>query len=427
MTQSAAVLAMAISMCGSFAKAQCLEGQERTPKIIHVHSAEGLTDALKRPAPGDLILLAPGNYGQVELNGSNQQYVTLRSEDEGQAVFSRVLIKGAAWRLQNLTVLASSQALPPTAGDSALVKVMGASNVTIERTHISMDMAKDFWVHRKSVGPMAEPLLSGIVANNVSCLRVSENVISNVFNGVTAGGDPAAGKGFNIEISNNIIRDFGADGIDHYGSSVDIFNNYIYNAKNICDAKCVHPDGIQGWTYNLRPGIVNKDVKIHDNIVISNFSPEDTLNWGGMQGITIFDGDWENVQIENNLILVGTWHGLSLYGARHSRIIHNTVLSTDPNFDAWILISAKKGAQDLVPADITVSQNVTKKINIGPKMDRQLPGVTLSDNLQGATGPQVFKEFRADKGIFDFQPRKSARTLAASAGANLIVDPSKLH
>ena len=39
-----------------------------------------------------------------------------------------------------------------------------------------------------------------------------------------------------------------------------------------------------------------------------------------MQGISVFDGKWSNIEILNNYIRTDAWHGIALYGARDSRI-----------------------------------------------------------------------------------------------------------
>jgi hypothetical protein len=402
----------------------------RSDRVVHVKPDGGwlggsLADAVRRPAPGTVIKLATGDYGALVLNAENADYVTLRAEDGAEPVFSRITIKGKGWRLEKISVIGNSAGAGGSKtpqSDRALVDISGASDVVIDQSRIATQLGVGFWVGREKPDAAQGPLLTGVQAANVNCLRVSGNVISNVFNGVTAGGDPARNFGFEIKILDNVIHDFGADGVDHFGSRIEIARNRIFNARNICDAKCVHPDGIQGWNYNNRPDIVNRDISIHDNVVISAVSPKSPMVWQNLQGITIFDGSWDNVRIENNLILVGTWHGLTLLGVKRAIVDHNTVLSTDPKFAAWVLVGQGKYDTRNDSLDTVVTNNVAGAVNIGKRAGQDARGVVLRDNKTGVSLSGYFKAWRPEAGQLDLQQKLSKDTARSRPGASLPPD-----
>ena len=87
------------------------------------------------------------------------------------------------------------------------------------------------------------------------------------------GGDQNGNHGKYFLVSGNMIDNFAGDGIDHYGSHVRIENNHITNGHDICDNKCIHTDGIQGWNFNNRPGLLNTDVVINNNEIVVQTDP----------------------------------------------------------------------------------------------------------------------------------------------------------
>ena len=91
-----------------------------------------------------------------------------------------------------------------------------------------------------------------------------------------------------------------------------------------------------------------------------NYSVEGSV---GLQGIGCFDGFYKNWRVENNLIVVDNWHGITFRGAENVKIVNNTVI--DLNLDnsnnkpsPWIMIESHK--------DGRVSTNSVIRNNIIP-------------------------------------------------------------
>jgi hypothetical protein len=57
-----------------------------------------------------------------------------------------------------------------------------------------------------------------------------------------------------------------------------------------------------------------------------------------LQGITIFDGFWENVSITNNVVLTSSLSGISIAGVNGLHIINNSVMNIPINGASQSLI-----------------------------------------------------------------------------------------
>jgi len=63
--------------------------------------------------------------------------------------------------------------------------------------------------------------------------------------------------------------------------------------------------------------------------VIIDFEDPDQPHRGALQGIGCFDGVFVDWVVENNVIIVDHYHGITFGGARGCRVVNNTVI--DPN------------------------------------------------------------------------------------------------
>ena len=95
---------------------------------------------------------------------------------------------------------------------------------------------------------------------------------------------------------------------------------------DICQSKCIHNDGIQGWNWNDKLGITNKNVVIDSNYIQSQTVTNLALAVA-LQGISIFDGFWQNVSITNNVVLASGLAGITIAGVNGLHIINNTVMN----------------------------------------------------------------------------------------------------
>ena len=79
-----------------------------------------------------------------------------------------------------------------------------------------------------------------------------------------------------------------------------------------------------------------------------------------MQGISIFDGKWDGVEIINNVVVTNTWHGIALYGVDNAKVINNTVLPSRPEIMTWIMVHPGKDKRP--SSNVVVRNNIAGQI-----------------------------------------------------------------
>jgi hypothetical protein len=310
--------------------------------------------------PGDVLELAGGDYGDIRLTGyANSETIAIAAAPGQKPVLHGLWIAGAShWLLRGLTFSAAAgEGGPPNAivevdnhdslGPSDHVAFIG--NAFFTRARVD-DWRPSDWVTR--------PKTYGLVTQ-ARCSLLRGNVFYNLRNGLGLGGDESL-------IEDNVVHDFGNDALDFYASGLVIRHNRIFASRH-SPAEPMHPDAIQGWT---RRGQTNRDVIIDGN-VIANLNPAEDND---MQGISIFDGSWDGVTVENNAVATNAWHGIALYGVKNALVLNNTLAATRPGRkDSWILIHDS--------ADHAVRGGAMVRNNIAPAIIVEASDVTLDHNL----------------------------------------------
>jgi len=125
-------------------------------------------------------------------------------------------------------------------------------------------------------------------------------------------------------IRGNRIQHFSGDGIRGVGADLLVENNFIAD-NYMVDGN--HDDGFQSWSTGpggTGSGVVQR-ITIRGNVILETTDINRPLQ-GPLQGIGCFDGMFEGWVVENNVVVVDQWHGISLYGAIDCRIVNNTVI-----------------------------------------------------------------------------------------------------
>ena len=373
-----------------------------------------LKRALMFARAGDTLYLATGNYGDVALTAENTDFITVTAEPGQKPIFRSLIVGGNQraqhWRVTTLTIEGSTIGQLQKNGwqqHPFLVSVVNATDVILDHNTLRTRGGIFPW-EPEIRGRISSPqLMGGISSNNSTCTAIVENNITNVWDGISAGGDQVNKRGTRIDIEQNYISDFAGDGIDHFGSEVNISKNIILNGHDLCEDQCVHNDGIQGWNYNNQANIVNRDIVISQNTIIGRSGPPLKLPAGDLHGITIFDGSWDNVSVENNVVVSSTWHGISLYGVDHGKIINNTVVSPDSSRPAWIMIKAKKTDNRPATYDTVVRNNISSSVVVGQPNQAVLGVVNDHNFITSGKGvfsdqnKELFVEFNPPLGRYD--------------------------
>lgn len=382
-----------------------------------------LERALSAAKPGDFLYLAGGDYGLVTLVGENAGFVTVSAEPGQKPVLKGLRIggyhPGAAghWRVANLVITgARDSGLMPGGWQRhpPLVEIFNSNDVILDGDTIQTVAGDYKWAPEIQGQSSPEQLVSGVDSENSNCVAVTNNIISNVFNGIAAGGDQLSQRGVRLLLSGNEIHDFAGDGIDHFGSHVIISRNRIENNHNECQDRCIHNDGIQGWNYNGKPGVINVDVLISQNTIVDRVVPQLEQPPNDFHGITIFDGNWDGVRVENNVVVASTYHGITLGGVENAEIVNNTVLSPNPARSAWIAIGIKKGDPASPHYTAIVRNNIASSFNFGQGAKAVL-GIVADHNLVTRNPRELFKEFDPRQGRYDMHLSKHSAAIGAGA------------
>jgi parallel beta-helix repeat protein len=193
-------------------------------------------------------------------------------------------------------------------------------------------------------------------------IQIINNDITGIGFGIQALGD-------NTIISNNRISGFSADGMRALGQNTIVRSNTVKDCVRI-DGN--HPDGFQSWQ---RSSPVSGLVLDGNTILEWSHAKVNPLRCR-LQGIGLFDGFYDNLTIQNNVVSVSAYHGISVYGARNAKIVNNTVVSVsgNPARFPWLAVFPHKNktpstdvmvANNLAMAFTGTSSPVSRVLSVG--------------------------------------------------------------
>jgi hypothetical protein len=288
---------------------------------------------LDAAAAGDVIYLNSGNYGAVSIsNRKYAQFLTIKAGSGQTPVLSSLAVNAVSHLVfSGLTV--NGNGVRSKSPDGILVNLSSSNNVVFENNIVESTSGAFPWKAETTDETAIDAAIApsdGINAQQDYCVALNSNQIQNVFNGIGVGGDQVGTDGQNYMVADNTIDHFAGDGIDYSVTNIIIQGNRITNALDICGSQCIHNDGIQGWNWEDKLGITNKNVVIDSNYIQSQTVTNLPLAVA-LQGIDIFDGFWENVSITNNIVLVSSNTGISIAGVNGLHIINNSVMDIPLN------------------------------------------------------------------------------------------------
>ena len=266
---------------------------------------------------GDKLLLAPGDYGAVEISGSGgvppllvepadpalppPRLSSLRVRGLGSVHLKGLLVEGGDRRRE----------VPLVRIDAAAAGVR-LEGLTIRSAEDHAGWSEEDWRTRAR---------DGILARGAG-VEIAGNRLSTVKHGITVLGPGA-------RVTGNEIDGFAGDAIRGLGNSALYEGNRIANCFKV-DA--THVDGFQSWSRGadgkVGTGTV-RDVVLRGNTILNHTGPRGPLTCH-LQAISLFDGMFENWLIENNLVETDMWHGITVAGGVDVRVLGNTVQNIGP-------------------------------------------------------------------------------------------------
>ena len=362
----------------------------------------------------DVIYLLDGYHGNVSVKGVNADFVIIKNFPGANPKLSRlqfgVPVATSKWIIEGLIVGAEfngayhTNTLIYTGNIASFIKIKDC--IVFSKEDISSWTLSD-WNNKVS---------NGVIFDGANC-SIENTMVKNVRTGLQFGA-------MNCSASYNTVKNFAGDGMRGLADN----GTFKYNVvKDNYAIDTNHDDGFQSWTNEGGVGKGTlKNIVLIGNIFI-NYTDPDRDFLGPMQGIFGTDGMFEGFVLENNVVIVDHWHGISLYGATNCRIINNTVIDAyfgvtypnhpDPNVrgplgPSWIKIANhKNGTQS---TGNIVRNNIANQIVLGNT------GVGVQDHnliLIGNNSGDYEVEF-IDWQNFDFHLKENA-TAIDKASENL--------
>lgn len=316
-------------------------------QTLTVSSAAELNQALSSATGGETILLAAGDYGRLNLNGTQfASNVTIKSADANTpATISEMRLNGVS-NLSFDSVL-FDYTFNGEATSYRPFQIQNSSGITVTNSVFSGDLAQGVSVAADGYGSG-----KGLDVRGGTDIVISGNEFFDWWKGLTVGASS------NVTVSGNDVYAIRSDGMYFDGNqSVTIEKNYIHDFGGSLTSGD-HRDMIQ-FSKLLGP---SSDITIQDNV----------FDMGtGSFGQVLFMGNgktspadpamfYQNVLIDNNLIYGAQPHGITVSGARDLTISSNTVLAVDRGATGGITIpriNVTSGSQN-----VTVDQNVVSTV-----------------------------------------------------------------
>jgi hypothetical protein len=284
---------------------------------------------------GDTLICRTGYYGALHISRKfNKDYITILAAENHTPTFKNVRFTGTRyWRLQRLTITTSSAS---EYENTTLVSIEW-HNWSGPSTYITVEDCYLYSIENASSWNMEQwdTLSCTAISSGGKNVIIRNNYCKNVNFGISSSGDSSL-------VEYNIVENFAGDGLRGLGD----YNTFRYNiVKNCYDVNDNHDDGFQSWS--VGDGGVGTDtvwgVKLIGNTII-NFEDSTQPYRGTLQGIGCFDGFYADWIVENNVVIVDHYHGITLSGAVNCRITNNTVIDRDTTTEIspWIRVGDHK-------------------------------------------------------------------------------------
>lgn len=309
-------------------------------RLIQFQDLEGKSANPNAPVKsGDTVLLRSGWHGIIRIGGGyNERPITIAADTGHTPQVGWVEIgEGRNWRVKGLTVSPSLAPSPLGRAPRELVTLgerggEDSADLVVEDCFIYSVLDTSQWTGKDWV----EKPASGIWLGRHGKRHVARNnYILNTRFGINLCAPDCIAEG-------NVVAYFSADGIrvtrDGQIVQYNVIKNNFVGAR---DGDNNHDDGIQVFLFNVGTGTV-RDVTLRGNIIIARET--DGLPFpNGLQGIGCFDGPLVHFSVEENVVLVNHYHGVSLYDAQDSTIQDNTCFSRWPDrARPWVMLGQKK-------------------------------------------------------------------------------------
>jgi hypothetical protein len=305
--------------------------------------------------PGDTIWLRSGDYGDVTIRKHYNAGVVTIAAQQGHVPRLRSLLlqSSSHWALHGLHV---SPEFGSGGKSRTMIEIQShgwngpVHDVLVEQCVLQSTADSSDW----SAADWNERSVSGIGADGERIV-IRGNRLKNVNFGISVSASHAL-------IERNVVENFAGDGLRGLGNHSVFQHNLV---KNCYDVNDNHDDGFQSWSVGP-DGVGSGEVVgivLRGNTIINNEDPNQPHR-GTLQGIGCFDGMFVDWTIENNVVIVDHYHGITLGGARDCRFVNNTVLDPNDRRPGPAALRIGKHKRGTVSSGCTVRNNLVSALHV---------------------------------------------------------------
>ena len=295
--------------------------------IRDVSGPDQLKEALRSAEEGDTILLAPGTYGALKLDGISDKQLAFAgkvqitaSDKDHPPIFDSIYLSHAAnVEFSNIVILHHWRAEEGI--DTPAFLVEESHDIAVIDSKFSGGRAVNSGPENDGFG-----IGGGMAFRRCSNISFLHNSISSFYRGATFGNTA------HLTVADNELYDLSSDGFDFASvSDAVIARNYMHDFARAA-ASTAHPDMIQIWT-------AGTTTPTHDVEIADNFLDQA----GGTWTQSIFMGNelvsekkaglemyYLNIRIEGNTIRNSHLHGITIGQSDGVQILHNTLIQNRP-------------------------------------------------------------------------------------------------
>jgi hypothetical protein len=333
---------------------------ETAGRTFSVATAAELRSALLAARGGDTILLAPGHYGNLNLQSGTFRYtgglLNIRSADPGnRARFGQMLLGHA--RGLSISGVDLQSSLNPT------VSISG-SNIRFAGNRIRGgivngdpwdDSQTGMWIRNASnvvvVSNDFQDLRQAIWIQRATSVAVRHNNFTILREGLNISGSTRG------DIDNNLFQDFSP-------------RYHLWE----------HPDAIQFWNTSETTGVSH--YRIRNNFL--SFG-----NDGNVQGIFLRTENRNlphtNLEVSGNIYYGSSFHGISLDAVNDSRIFNNTIVASPwaaINNTSFVGAGGRQGGGMPPSIVLGIGTNVQAANNVAPHLRSNASrGLTFTNTI----------------------------------------------